>query len=139
MSTENPFETLHISLAHALHKGLPDLKYKRKDWVKSKEIGQDVFVEETKRPDMYDVTIDMFPQTWSDTSLGFGGMAGQAFTSAYTVVVCCPDSQCWAVYNGGRFAYLIDYKKQSAEGFKIFQEDLMNRNMAGQMKLGRYK
>lgn len=29
----------------------------------------------------------MFPQAWGSTSLGFGGIGGQAMTSAYTTVI----------------------------------------------------
>lgn len=49
----------------------------------------------------------MFVQSWSDTSLGFGGIAGQAFTDG-TVVVCwrLPGAEA-VVYIGGRLAYSV--------------------------------
>lgn len=34
-----------------------------------------------------ELEMDMFLQTWGDTSLGFGGIGGQTMTSAYTAVV----------------------------------------------------
>ena len=51
--------------------------------------------------------VAMFPQTWGSTALGFGGIGGQAVTSAYVVVVQGPCRDC-AVYFGSRFAYRID-------------------------------
>lgn len=47
-----------------------------------------------------------FPQSWSSTSLGFGGIGGQAITSAQTVVVQGPQFDC-CVYFGKRLAYHI--------------------------------
>jgi len=45
-----------------------------------------------------------WPQVHGDTSLGFGGMAGQMITTAPTIVVMThgPDAY---VYFGGRFGY----------------------------------
>lgn len=48
-----------------------------------------------------------WPQSWPDTSLGFGGMAGQAFTGAQTVVVEFPYDKEVYVYHGGQFAYHV--------------------------------
>lgn len=49
----------------------------------------------------------MFVQSWSDTSLGFGGLAGQAFTDG-TVVVCWRQAgHDAAVFVGGRLAYVV--------------------------------
>jgi hypothetical protein len=49
----------------------------------------------------------MFPQSWGDTSCGFGGMAGQAFTSAYTVILIDENAGLNFVYINFRFAYLV--------------------------------
>ena len=49
----------------------------------------------------------MFTQTWADTSLGFGGTAGQGFTDS-TVVVCWRQrGEYAAVFVGGRLAYPV--------------------------------
>lgn len=58
------------------------------------------------RPDPYHVSVDMFEQTWGSTALGFGGIGGQAVTSAYTVVVDGPMGDA-CVYFGGTLAYHV--------------------------------
>jgi hypothetical protein len=50
----------------------------------------------------------MFPQTWSSTALGFGGIGGQAFTSAYVCVIESTLVGGYAVYFCGRLAYVIN-------------------------------
>ena len=52
--------------------------------------------------------IYVWPQTWSDTNCGFGGMAGQMITSASTVVVVGP-MQDACVFHGNRLAYKIEH------------------------------
>jgi hypothetical protein len=49
----------------------------------------------------------MFPQTWPNTAMGFGGIAGHMFTSAYVTVLCC-DISGYYVYFGHSFAYKIE-------------------------------
>ncbi len=49
-----------------------------------------------------------FNQTFSDTSCGFGGMAGQAFTTAPVVVIFREHLGQAAVFVGGRFAYVVE-------------------------------
>lgn len=44
-----------------------------------------------------------FPQTWGSTALGFGGIGGQAMTTAQTYVVITYGTV--YVYFGSRFAY----------------------------------
>ena len=34
----------------------------------------------TRRPDMRDIEVRMFPETWPSTALGFGGVGGAAMT-----------------------------------------------------------
>jgi hypothetical protein len=64
----------------------------------------------------------MFSQTWGSTALGFGGVGGQAITSAYVIVLECMGEFC--VYFGGRFAY-----KVCAPNAKFF-EDIVAHRMA---------
>lgn len=47
-----------------------------------------------------------WPQSWSSTSCGFGGIAGQAFTDAQTVIVS-GDDEAVLVFHNGRFAYEV--------------------------------
>ncbi len=63
-----------------------------------------------EQPTIDDFDIIVFEQTWGSTALGFGGIGGQAMTSAMTYVfipVTC-DQECF-VYFGGRFAYHVPY------------------------------
>ena len=77
---------------------------------------------EERRPRIDSVDVVMFPQTWGSTALGFGGVGGQAITTAYTVVVYGPMGDA-CVYFGGRFAYHI------ARHNATFQDHFMQRNM----------
>lgn len=74
-----------------------------------------------------------FMQTWGSTSLGFGGIGGQAMTSARTYVfvpVEC-EEECF-VYFAGRFAYSVPYSQ-------IFMEDVRNGRVVAKYEAGRYK
>ncbi len=79
-------------------------------------------VTEMGRPYEDDVEIYAFAQSWSDTSLGFGGVAGQAFTSAYTTVVT--DHRVAFVYIGGRRAYAVEVTAE-------FMDDVYRANVRG--------
>ena len=123
MKATNPIETLAICMAHAAYQAFPEFKYKSHDWEKhdkwhsslSREerknaiAPDDCYVEKSRKHVMYDLTVyAMFSQTWGSTALGFGGVGGQAFTSAYVCVIESDLVGQYAVYFGGRFAYLID-------------------------------
>ena len=73
-----------------------------------------------------------FEQVWGDTTCGFGGIGGQAITTARTYVFVPMDvnEKCY-VYIGGRFAY-------SCEWSEAFEKDLMNQNVAGKIRAGKY-
>ena len=77
--------------------------------------------------------IEIFEQMWGSTALGFGGMGGQAMTSAMTYVVIpeYADGPAY-VYFGGRFAYEV---KNFNERFK---EDIRKGRMASVAERGRY-
>jgi hypothetical protein len=83
------FQALHDALAAACHKDLPN--------------------HNGHRPTTYDVEVVMFPQTWGNGSLGYGGMGTTSMVKAYTVLVHKRPAH-YAVYFGvgGRLAYLID-------------------------------
>ena len=87
------------AIAAALEADLPEIEH---SFFRGGKI-----VKEMGRPTQHDVEIYAFPQSWSDTSLGFGGMAGQAFTSAYTTVVIS-ELRHAVVYIGGRRAYKVE-------------------------------
>ena len=157
MSTDYPIETLATSLHAACLRDLPEIHYRDRDWAahrammdgltreqkaelvaKERSSGQaeGPFIEKTRRATAYDCEVVMFPQTWSSTALGFGGIGGQAFTSAYTVVVSCAMAGAAAVYFGGRFAYLVGDAHQN----ESFRQDVANHRMVDCSKAGeRYK
>jgi hypothetical protein len=138
-SASTPFEILHHSLADALHVRIGNISYQYKNWYESKKQGVDVYEQKTRPAYIGDVSIDMFEQTWSDTSLGFGGVAGQAFTSAYTVVLFCAETQHYYVYHGGRHAYTVNVLLQSEKGRKAFGDDLAGRCLVGCTNQAKYR
>lgn len=74
----------------------------------------------------------MFPQVWGDTSLGFGGIGGQAMTSAYTTVIVDNCTGWCGVFFGERLAYTILNPNQA------FYDDLHNGRMESVSKSGKY-
>lgn len=98
----------------ALHKDLPGIEYRRN--LESKEN------DSTRRPYERDLcSVVSFPQAWGSTALGFGGIGGQAMTSALTVVVTMGNTAC--VYFGGGLAYTIEKPNRK------FHEDLAAQSM----------
>lgn len=80
-----------------------------------------------------DFELYTFEQIWGSTALGFGGIGGQAMTSARTYVfvpVTC-NQKCF-VYFGGRFAYIADYCEE-------FKEDIRKQRMEPVSRAGKYK
>ena len=123
MNAYNPIETLAACMAHAAYEAFPEYKYQDRNWAKHDQwratltIEQrktavappDCFVEKTRKHSFYDLTVySMFPQTWSSTALGFGGIGGQAFTSAYVCIIESSLVGGYAVYFGSRLAYVIN-------------------------------
>jgi len=84
-------------------------------------------------PTLDDFEIHIFEQIWGSTSLGFGGIGGQAMTSATTYVFIprCGIQKCF-VYFAGRFAYAVNYSDE-------LMDDVLNRNMASIAMSGKYK
>lgn len=62
-----------------------------------------------------------FKQTWGSTALGFGGMGGDAMTSAYTTVL--RRGNIWFVFFDGKFAYKVSIDDE------VFYEDMKNRRL----------
>ncbi len=130
MHLESPLDPLAASLHHALLSALPPVEYLDRDWKaynrwkatlppaqlsaamrEEQRTGKSAApencgVSRQRRPQATEVSVRMFPQMWSSTALGFDGVAGQAMTLAYTVVVSASYDLISAVYFGGRFAYL---------------------------------
>ena len=58
--------------------------------------------------DMNPLDVEIWRQSWPNTNCGFGGIAGQAISSAPTIVVSSLSATLSVVvYHAGRFAYSI--------------------------------
>jgi len=131
----NPIQDLAFAYHDAMFNRFSDIVYQDRDWNKyrkwrdaqSKEeladaykterasgitMHQESLVTKHKRPTTYETKLAaMFQQTWSSGALGFGGIAGQAVTPAYSIVIECNGE--YAVYFGSQFAYLVKGSKQA--------------------------
>jgi len=152
MNATNPIETLASCMAHAAYEAFPEYKYQDRNWAKYRKWQDEVFnklskeekqklydeerrttvpmgppdtrVEKSRKHTFYDLTVySMFPQTWGSTALGFGGIGGQAITSAYVCVIESNLVGGYAVYFGGRLAYVIDRPNEK------FIEDISKQRM----------
>ena len=159
MNATNPIETLASCMAHAAYEAFPEYKYQDRNWTKYRKWQDEVFnklskeekqklydeerrtgvhmgppdtrVEKSRKHTFYDLTVySMFPQTWGSTALGFGGIGGQAITSAYVCVIESNLVGSYAVYFGGRLAYVIDRPNEK------FIEDISKQRMVD-AKLGK--
>lgn len=72
--------------------------------------------------DIGSFNIYQFPQTWGSTALGFGGMGGQAISTAYTTVIVKHLTA--LVFFNGRFAYKVETINH------VFNDHLNKRNMS---------
>lgn len=80
-----------------------------------------------------DFELHNFNQIWGSTSLGFGGIGGQAITQArtYVFVPLIDDEQCY-IYFAGRFAYSAPYCER-------LMNDIKGNCVAAVYEKGRYK
>jgi hypothetical protein len=121
MKADNPLTAIHLALAHAAYEGFPEFEYETRDW-DSKD--RTATITKSQRHSDYTMTVyNVFPQDWSSTALGFGGMGGQAITGAYTVIIESKQACGFCVYFGGRFAYRIEKPNEK------FFDDIANRQM----------
>jgi hypothetical protein len=124
MTLENPIQTLHQALAHAQYEGFPEYEYEDRDWEHFRKTKEDTRIKKQAKHRAYDLVVyAMFPQTWSSTALGFGGVGGQAITPAYTVIIESAHMMGYCVYFGGRFAYRIEKPND------LFFGDIINQRM----------
>lgn len=86
-----------------------------------------------EKPGMDDIDVYLFPQTWANTSCGFGGVSGQAFTRSTTIVVMLEDHSAACVYFSGRFAYMVSPVTRE------FLIDLGSFNMAEVSRRSKYR
>lgn len=81
-----------------------------------------------------EVEVYSFPQGWGSTALGYGGIGGQAMTSAQTIVlydVC--EGIARVYFGGGRLAYEIKNPNQ------LFFDDLSRWQMKEISRSGAYR
>lgn len=64
-----------------------------------------------------DLSINVWTQSWSDTSLGFGGVGGQMIASVPTVVITDTVYANAVVFHGFRFAYKTPCTREFMEMF----------------------
>ena len=108
---------------------MPDIieyRYDYENGIRSPEATREV----CRRPTDRDVEVYSFTQTWDSTALGFGGIGGQAMTTAQTTIVT--DFQTYCVYFGGRLAYKIENPNT-----KLI-EDIMQHNLVAVGQQGKY-
>lgn len=132
---DSPITALHASLSHAAYEGFPEFEYEDRDWSHGYQPGvEPTYITKKRKHTDYDLTVyALFPQTWGSTALGFGGLGGQAFTTAYVVVIQSDRTGEFVVYFAGRFAYRI------AKPNKAFFEDIASQSMADVKEHGKYK
>ena len=84
-------------------------------------------------PTVNDFELHTFEQTWGSTALGFGGIGGQAMTTArtYVFIPIGINQKCF-VYFAGSFAYAVDYSDK-------FMQDVLGCNVASVAESGKYK
>lgn len=120
----NPIQTLASVMAHAMYVGASDIQYEDRDWEHYKKTKEDKRIIKHRRPTEQDLeVIAMFPQTWGNTALGFGGIGGAAMTTAYTIVIREGFSGDCLVYFDGRFAYTANARNQA------FWNDVLKQNL----------
>lgn len=74
--------------------------------------------------DHIDFEADVFPQLWSSTALGFGGVGGQAMTTAYTTVFHDVWNDVYVICFDRSVAYMVE------EANEKFMSDLRDRCVA---------
>ena len=125
MHLTNGITDLHHAYAHAVYEGFPEYEYEDRDWEHYRKTKEDRRVKKSSKHTEYHISVhSMFPQTWSSTALGFGGIGGQAITAAYTIILESDQGAGYCVYFGGRFAYRIVNPNEK------FLEDIARRYMS---------
>lgn len=81
--------------------------------------------------DLENYEVISFSQAWSSTALGFGGIGGQAITSAQTTIFT--DYNTAYVYIGGGYAYTIEKPSDA------FWKDVAYRNIAEVSRANKYR
>lgn len=85
-----------------------------------------------EHPSVDDFELHYFTQTWGSTALGFGGVGGQAITTANTYVFIPQfvHQKCF-VYFGAGFAYAVPYSQ-------VLMDDVRAQRMESVSRKGKY-
>lgn len=90
---------------------------------KAREIIQELIYISPNKHYYFELEAIMFPQTWASTALGFGGVGGQALTTAYTTIIYHIETQVYIVFFDKEVAYTIQYPNEQ------FFNDMQNRKL----------
>ena len=128
----DPITSMALAIGHAIHVGLPAVVVDMYEWDRTYIPPTRIKVADSeRRPHMGEVEVYQFPQQWSSTALGFGGIGGQAFTTAPTTIVMdARNNAC--VYFGDQFAYMVP------SAGREFVDDIQNQSMAAVREAGKY-
>ena len=148
MQLDPPFLALNEAVAAATHRDLPEIEYTDRDWPAWKAMTKDAqiaamksrtepTIKRSRRPDTSDIEVELWPQTWGSTALGYGGVGGAAMTPAYTVLVTMGNHYC-VYFGGGRLAYRLDYSQMTPQGRERWRADHAARSLASVREVGRY-
>lgn len=129
MRAENPIESMASALYHAVLVDLPEVEYMHQTPQDRKDNRDGVLKK--RRPYSDEVEVCQFLQTWGSTALGFGGIGGQAITTAYTTVVVSPLRTVASVYFAGRHAYTKPFTPE-------FVKDMAAQHMSDVAKSSKY-
>jgi len=82
-----------------------------KKWIKE---------EEPYHEDMLEYRLELYshPQGWGSTACGFGGLAGQAITTAQTNVFLSRHLDIALVFHAGKFAYASRISREFGKALK---------------------
>lgn len=134
MHLDNPIQSLAQALAHAQYEGFPEYEYQDRDWEHYHKTKEDKRITKHAKHRSSDcIVYAMFAQSWSSTALGFGGVGGQAITTAYTIIIESYHGMGFCVYFSGRFAYRIERPSDD------FFSDIIHHRMAKVSESQEYK
>lgn len=77
--------------------------------------------------------VNVFLQTWGSTCLGFGGIGGQAMTSAYTTVIWEESAGIYGVFFDEGLGYVIKNPND------LFMENMNSHRMFERSRSGAYR
>lgn len=131
MRDTNALESIAAALFYAAARDLDPIEYNYK--TPEEHRAGTPGVQKSRRPSHYECSVVSFPQLWSSTALGFGGIGGRAMTAAQTTIIESEHNRDVCVYFGTRFAYHIKRPNQ------LFSQDVSAQRVAPVSKHSRYE